>query len=482
MSEHKISRISGIEVAALVGLAVLVALPLTCNRRLEKTDKTVIRLWIHGDPEARVLMKESAENFNDIQDKIFVQVEDQSGGRGRWTQKYMSSMQSGSCADVVYTHWKLITEFGSKDQLLALDEYAKRDNFDLDAFFPGAVDAYRYQGNLYAMPVYGSTMVMFYNKTLFDKAGVAYPTDEWTWHDFLEAAKKLTIRDSKGRVAQVGCLPYDPSSWIWSAGGRYSNEDCTEFGLSDPKTLEALQFYIDLRNKHNVTTEGLNPGGADPTAVDVFEKGRVAMDINGPWKLPKYMEKIKDSFEWDATLFPLGSNGRHTRYAGMGFAIWSGSREKEASWELVKYLCGPEAGKILAQSEADIPARKEAAKLAISKDQSDCPVDKQIFLDAMVKGQVHVYPASVNFAELSRAFYDAVDYALNETKTLEEAMIDAENRTRKRIESPVPDADRFDYISMAVVLALGLGIITWRFARGNNSNGSSMPSGKGKGA
>ena len=481
MTEHKISRISGIEVAALVGLVILMALPLTCNRRLEITDKTVIRLWIHGEPEARVLMAEAAENFNNIQDEIYVQVEDQSGGKGRWIQKYMSSMQSGSCADVVFTHWKLITEFGSKDQLVALDDYAARDNFDLNAFFPGAVDAYRFQGNLYAMPVYGSTMVMFYNKDLFDEAGVDYPTEEWTWSDFLDAAKKLTKRDEKGRVVQVGCLPYDPSSWIWSAGGSFGNEDCTEFGLTDPKTLEALQFYVDLKNKHKVTTEGMSAAGADPTSVDVFEKGRIAMDINGPWKLPKYMEKIKDTFDWDASLFPLGPNGRHTRYAGMGFAIWSGSREQEASWELVKYLCGPEAGKILAQSEADIPARIEAAQLAISKEQSDCPVNKQVFLDAMTKGQVHIYPAAVNFSELKRAFDDAMDFALYGSKTLEESMSDAENRTRKWNDSPIPDADSFDYISMAIVLALGLGIATWRFTR-SNSNGSSMPTGKPKGA
>ena len=481
MTEHKISRISGIEVAALVGLVILMALPLTCNRRLEKTDRTVIRLWIHGEPEARVLMAEAAENFNNVQDEIYVQVEDQSGGKGRWTQKYMSSMQSGSCADVVYTHWKLITEFGSKDQLLALDELAARDNFDLNAFFPGAVDAYRFQGNLYAMPVYGSTMVMFYNKDLFDEAGVDYPTEDWTWSDFLDAAKKLTKRDAKGRVVQVGCLPYDPSSWMWSAGGRFSNEDCTEYGLTDPKTLEALQFYIDLKNKHRVTTEGMNTGGADPTSVDVFEKGRIAMDINGPWKLPKYMEKIKGSFDWDVSLFPKGPNGRHTRYAGMGFAIWSGSREKEASWELVKYLCGPEAGKILAQTEADIPARKDAAQLAISRKQSDCPVNKQVFLDAMTKGQVHIYPAAVNFSELRRAFDDAMDFALYGSKTLEESMTYAEDRTRKWNESPIPDADSFDYISMAIVLALGIGISTWRLNR-SDSNGSSMPTGKSKGA
>ena len=287
MPEHKINRIAGLEIAALIGLAVLIALPFTCHRRSQGDDKNVVRLWIHGAPEARDLMVQAAEQFNEVQDEVVVKIEDQSGGTGRWTQKYMSAMQSGSCADVLYMHWRRMTEFAAKRQLVPMDDLAERDAFDLNAFLPGALDAFSYRDNVYAMPVYGSTLVMFYNKDLFDKAGVEYPNDTWTWDDFLAAAKKLTVRDDQGRTLQIGCLPYDPSSWIWSAGGKFANADCSELYFEDPKTLEGLQFYLDLKNKHKVTSEALNTGGADPTAVNVFESGRVAMDITGPWKLRK---------------------------------------------------------------------------------------------------------------------------------------------------------------------------------------------------
>ena len=91
--------------------------------------------------------------------------------------------------------------------------------FSLNGYFPATLKPLTYNGHLYGLPVNWSTMVMFYNKTLFDKAGVKYPDESWTWDDFRAAAQKLTIREN-GRAVQYGAIAPDTFLTIYSFGGR----------------------------------------------------------------------------------------------------------------------------------------------------------------------------------------------------------------------------------------------------------------------
>jgi len=459
MAEREFKKLSGLETVTIILLTCVLVAPFTCWRRPPHEQKSTLRMWVHGQPESTTLLERAAAIFQREHPEINLKVEVQVS-RG-WVDKYLAAMQADSCADVIYCHWKQIPVFASKGGLLALDELVRRDDYDLDAFFPGSVDAYRYGGKLYAIPVLGSTMVMFYNKDLFDAAGLDYPNDDWTWDDFLAAAKKLTITDEKGRVKQVGCAPYDPVCWIWSAGGRLASEDCSELYLTDPKTIAGLQFYVDLKNKHKVTTRGMRFFGDDPASVDVFEKGRIAMDISGPWMLPKYAP-IKD-FRWDVALFPKGPAGRQTRYAGMGFAIWSGSKNKQLAWELVKFMCGPESSMVLAETLADVPARKEAAYSPVFL-KKDYPWDQTAFLRAQEPkyAKIRTFPSSVLWPQIYQCFTDEGELILLGKKTVEQGMADAEAKAKQLI---VPPASVGDYIGMAVIGAGIVALIWWRARR-----------------
>ncbi len=459
MTRRFFEQLSVLKVIIVVGLACLAASPLMCRRRPQDEHRVIVKLWIHGQPESTKLLERAAALFEQKHPNIDVKIETQVS-RG-WVDKYLAAMQAKSCGDVLYVHWKRVPEFASKNSLVPLEELARRDNYDLDAFFPGSVDAYRYGEGLYAIPCLGSTMVMFYNKDLFDEAGLDYPNDEWTWDDFLTAAKKLTIIDEHGRIKQVGCGPYDPATWIWSAGGRFASDDCSELYLTDPKTIAGLQFYVDLKNKHKVTTRGMGFFGDDPAAVDVFEKGRIAMDINGPWMLTKYAP-IKQ-FKWDVALFPKGPAGRHTRYAGMGFAIWSGSKKQQLAWELVKFMCGPQSSMILADTLADVPARKEAAYSPVFL-KKEYPWDQTAFLRSQEAqyATIRTFPQSVRWPSVYRYFTDEGDLILSGVKTVEQGMADAESSARQLV---VPPASLGDYVAMSVMGAMMLGLIGWRIMR-----------------
>ncbi|MGC9335616.1 MAG: ABC transporter substrate-binding protein, partial [Anaerolineae bacterium] len=111
--------------------------------------------------------------------------------------------------------------YATRGVLENLQPYVERDNYDLDEYWPYLLDSARYEGDVYGLPRDIEAHALYYNKKLFDEAGVAYPTDDWTWDDLLAAAEKLTKVEASGRVSQYA-LGMEGGKWpIWvgQAGG-----------------------------------------------------------------------------------------------------------------------------------------------------------------------------------------------------------------------------------------------------------------------
>jgi multiple sugar transport system substrate-binding protein len=448
----------------IVGVAVLAVLPFTCSRK-PPDGQIALKIWAGGKPDETAMFEEALALFEEKHPGITAKLEVPTGGR---VDKYLAAMQAGSCADVLWIHWRDTPPLAAKSALVPLDPLCARDGYDLDDFYAGGVNAYKYDDRLYAMPHKGSTLVVFYNKDIFDKAGMAYPTDDWTREDFLEVARKLTVVDERGRLLQVGCLPYSPYSWVWSNGGRFSSDDMSETFFTDPKTIEALQFYESLRNKWKVATRNMDVSGRDPAAIDAFEKGNVALDISGPWRLPEYI--AADTFDWDVALYPKGPAGRQTRYAGMGLAIWSGSLNKDEAWELVKFLCGRDGGRVFAKGFLDIPSRRSLAVEVFAKQEA--PFDMDVLLRSMdepTHTRIRVFPRSEKWAHLDRLFKEQLEAALVQDKTVEEAMRVMQDRADRFLADEKLRARMAgyavgpaDYLGLAALLLGAVGLSAWR--------------------
>ena len=446
-----------LELAVLCALGVLAVAPLMLWRR-GQADQDVIELWSFVIPEERSLFLKVIEQFEKQNPGVKVKLVEPSTWR---PDKLLVAMQAGSCGDVISVHWTKIPVFASKNTLLPLDELCKRDEYDLKGFFQDGLSAYIYNGQLCALPFRGSTMILCYNKDIFDKAGLPYPTDEWTWDDFLDAAKKLTVVDKRGRMTQVGCLPYDPSSWVWSAGGDFANDDLSEIYLTSPRTLEGLSFYEGLRNRWKVTVPSVGVTGGGPADMDVFEKGGVAMAVTGPWMLTRYIP-IK-SFRWDIALFPKGAAGRQTRYAGVGFAVWSGTNKRELAWKLTKFMCGKEAGKIFGQGFFDIPTRRSIAYEVFAKQEA--PFDIDVLLKSLepAYARVRVYPKDAKWDYMQEYFFQKeFEAVMVGEKTLEEGMQAAETQIREYLAILEAHVTWGHYVGMGGLVGVVVGVMIWR--------------------
>lgn len=198
---------------------------------------------------------------------------------------------------------------------------------DRNAYSEGTLAACSKDGKLYAVPMSFSTVVMFYNKALFDQAGIAYPTDEWTWADEQAAAEKIVAAGGEDVWGIYQPITYNEFYKTAKAnGGSLLNEDMTAFTLNTPENVEVLSQMIDRVRVSKVmpTTEAM-AGRGD---WDLFTEGKLAMIHTGIWAFPTFTEKC--AFDWDIVVEP-GIQQKATHFFANVNCVSVDSKQKEAA-------------------------------------------------------------------------------------------------------------------------------------------------------
>lgn len=236
--------------------------------------------------------------------------------------KLQTMIGAGECPDVFYCNIDKMMKYAITGNLLDLtDYYANNDIFDQDDVWQCLLDLYRFDGEnqgagaIYAMPKDISAFPVFYNKDMFEAAGITPPTaeDPWDWNDYLEAAKKLTTGEGDDKIYGTGS--YSLEAAIWSNGAEWvDQETLTKVQVTDPAFTEALQWAADLYLVH-----GVCPSPEEQSALsdyDRFKQGKLAMVGSGTWSLGDFWANC--DFEWDVMPWPVSPNTGKT-------AIWFGS-------------------------------------------------------------------------------------------------------------------------------------------------------------
>ena len=237
------------------------------------------------------------------------------------------------------------------------------DRQDLKSYFPVTLAPYVDGQKVFALPWCYVPFILFYNKNLFDKYGVPYPTDDWTWDDYLQAAIELTHDvDGDGVTDEFGAsfAKWQDGyySWIFQNGGSVLSQDGRQATFDDPEVVETVRFLEQLTRRDRVIPTDVNKPQA--AGIDLFEANRLAMHgPTGSFYIPTYRESEK--VDWDIASVPSGPSGRGTITAPVAFGVTSQSKHPADAYRLVRFLCGPEGQMILAQSGLFPPARREVA-------------------------------------------------------------------------------------------------------------------------
>ncbi len=308
-------------------------------------------------------------NFNKLYPQITISFEPVPDNYGT---KLLTQIAANDAPDVFQVGDGDVRMFVERGGAADLTDYMKgKDNLpgvDTSVFYPALFQTGQVDGKSYFFTKDSSPLAIYYNKDLFDKAGVAYPKDGWTWQDFQDAAVKLT--SGTGPNAQYGVSL--PGNWtravetfVFQNGGDITSPDGTKATgfLNSDATVAAIQYYIDLYNKYKVS-----PSAADVSTtfngVDLFQTGRVAMSLTGIWPESGYATDPKLHF--GVVGLPQGKvRANAICWAGLG--LYKGSKNPDQAWLFLRYI-GTQAGQT-AFGQNGLPSMPSVAdNLKISAD------------------------------------------------------------------------------------------------------------------
>lgn len=304
-----------------------------------------------------------------------------------WT-KLQVGAQGGTAPDAFWMLGDKFQVYAANDQLLPLGDAIKDAGVDLSVYPEALVDLFTYDGELYGLPKDFDTVGLWYNKALFDAAGVAYPTDQWTWDDVSAAAAKLT--DPAAGVYGIAA-PLNRQEGFYNtvaqAGGHIIENG--KSGYDDPKTQEGLRFWTDLQ------AAGVSPTleqFADTEAVAQFENGSVAMYYGGSFYAQRFYDNESLRAKIDVTVLPQGAK-RATVINGIQNVGFAGTKHPEELKKFLLFLGGKEAAEIQAATGAVIPAYEGTQQAWVD---SMPELNLQAFIDEIPYGVV--YPVSADTA------------------------------------------------------------------------------------
>lgn len=330
-----------------------------------------------------------------------------------------SGASGGDIPDVFWMHSNTAQMYMENDILLNLDPYIEADDsIDLSKYYEGVVNLYtRSDGNHYALPKDHDTIALLYNKALFDKYGVAYPTDDWTWEDLYAAAAAITeAGKADGVYGYAVNTSNNQDGWyniIYDYGGQVITEDHkgTTIGSDESKAgMEMLRQILTVSAPQVTVAE---------TGTDsLFMSGLTAMITQGSWMINNFY-KAENAADYAWAMLPYAdTNGngqcdqgeRYSAYNGLGWAAAANTEDPNAAYSLIAYFCSEEGQ--LKQSELGVTM---GGMLGVSDAFANAfdGMDVSAFIRAEEEGDLYFRPYTRNTTvwedalQQSGAFLDA---------------------------------------------------------------------------
>jgi len=270
-----------------------------------------------------------------------------------WT-KLEAAANGGSIADVFHMNGVNIKKYADGEVLLPLDEYIANSDVDLNNYPPAMNAMYNFRGVQYGIPMDYDTIGLWYNKTLFDKAGIAYPTSDWTWEDLVAAAKAINaLGDDIYGIAANYEEQQGFYNTVYAYGGYFVEDE--KFGFNDPNTRAGIQCWIDLMES------GVSPSEQsleENPAYLQFMAGKLGMIFSGDWVVAEYASKDSSVADViDVAELPIMPSGKRASVIhGKANCIYAGTQHPDEAFAWVSYLASAEANEKLGPMGVTIPS------------------------------------------------------------------------------------------------------------------------------
>ncbi len=328
---------------------------------------------------------------------------------GEYWTKLEASATGGAMPDIFWMHIAQFNMYAEHGMLLDLT--GKIPNSLLSNFPEDLVSLYSFDGAQYGVPKDFDTIGVFYNKDLFDAAGVAYPDGDWDWSEFTETARQLTKDGIWGTAA-----PMDAQQGYWNtmhqAGGFVISEDKKTSGFDDVNSLRGLEWWVGL---------SLNEKVSPPSRVleengffEMFMAEQIAMVMLGSWMVPGITQNPELVDKIDVVALPYDKEAASI-YNGLAYSGSAKTKHKEEVLAFLEFCATEEANLIQAEYASAIPAYKGTADAWI---QHVPTWNLQVFVDQLDCGVI--YPTSKKGLQWDLLKNDILPAVFAGTKSVEE--------------------------------------------------------------
>lgn len=296
--------------------------------------------------------------------------------------RFRTLLSGGSPPDVMRLNDDFLRELSDKEQILDLTAYIKKSGIDKADYFENVFDFTLLPRGQSGIAIAVQPRVIFYNKTLFEAAGVPLPPTDWSsagweWDDFLEAAKALTTDTDQWGTILNKDTGYENTFAVNNGGPGIFSTDGRSFTLADDEGIEAIQWVADLAVEHKVSPPWAELG-VDQIELSMFVAGKLGM-LLGTFGSATYFRDNVTDFEWDVAPIPAKVEQKQEGSMVL-FVIPTKSKNPDAAWDFLEYLSGPEGGSVFAKNAAFIPVNRAAAQAIKGSDSQ--PKNIALFIEA----------------------------------------------------------------------------------------------------
>lgn len=313
-----------------------------------------LRLSAWADVQDAVVYEEMVNAYTETAPDVNVTVEQYPGG---YYEKIQANFAADDSADVLYMQGWRWQAYAENEVLVDLNDYISQDG--AEGFFPSGENYDNqtlWQGGRYMTPTDTGSLVIYYNKDLFDRRGIAYPQPDWKWEEFQQMIQDLSFEEDGTKYygwaqAQSWNGGYGRSTTFMRRNGHIEWDRITEPTQAywdHPDIASALQYLI-----YDAIANGWSPG---PEVVEGggvgVDTGRVAMYLEGPWVMPRLQGELattEEGINFDVIEAPTGTADSNFTFGHVhGHVMTANSTHQDESWDLIKFIIGEEGQTIIA--------------------------------------------------------------------------------------------------------------------------------------
>src|SRR6267378_4655052 len=349
------------------------------------TEDALLQDWINAfmaaNPTAKVKLEPIAQDYETV---------------------LKTNLAAGTEADVFYVNLDWADSVMKTGKLLALDDYMSKTGTSKGDFVSTLLNAFSYNGKVYGILKDFNTLGLVYNKDLFKAAGIAEPTNDWSWTDLSNAAKKLTTGGVVGLSLPADAARFMP--FLWQAGGDLN-------AINNTAGQTAFDFYTGFEAKDSLSKLPSELGMG--WAGEAFEKGRAAMVFEGGW-LPADLNNNFKTVNYGVVQMPKGSAAKSNLIFTVSYSISAKTKNPNAAWALANYLTGSDNQAKILKAGFALPTRT-----ALSS-QITNPNSKAIF-DGAPYGKPFNY-ASANTGKVNDEIAKALESVMLKKSSVKDAL------------------------------------------------------------